>query len=1340
MKCLTAVITACAVVLCSNKCFGAGTDERIMSEMPVMSEIYVSLSGDDNGDGTTQHPFRTIERAQEAVRERNSNMTGNIDVILDDGTYFLNKPLRFDVDDSGSNGYYVRYRSANENQATISGGQILRNIEERNGLWIIEAQNIEYVSELYVNNKKAKKAQSGNTVEVEDIYKAEESEYGADGVIVSKESFAASDELTNMQMHFVRGWRDYLFNVRETVEVGEDMIALLADQPQFNTVSNPAVTTINHAVEKGSTFYAENVLSELDEAGEFYFDKNTSKIYYKPYEQEQISSSEIIAPCLEEMVTIEGKNTADKARNIEFDGLIFAHGAWYTPSRYGFITGQASYMYTLGKVSAVREPGIDIVFAHIQLECAEKVNFRNNIVKFMAGAGIGMYNGVTDCEIIGNVFEDIADAAITVGLLSHNYMTEPIDGYDLSTGKKGVLSCSNHPNLPQYNGNDGTNTCWAPYDSNDEGGHIHWWSIDLGEPQKIDRIELEPRLDSDQPTTRRNIEIIASNDSDFKTYSVLASVGSTPFSATDMLTLRSVDEAKYRYVMVRKTVPEYFMLAEIRLINEDSEYIAPKEVCKNISIKNNFITRVGDGHYGAPGIHLFYTQNVNVSHNEITHVPYTGITSGWGWTSFRDSRTCKDNVIAYNRIDGISERAMDGGGVYTLGNQPNTVICGNYFTNQYNCYGTVYLDAGSQFYQVYDNVMENVLISNFPNSGGKDLTFWNNYATAPGRNNAGLDTVENVKYYIPGNPPEEVLQIMTGAGLESDYKHIKEKADTEERELTLDMKYQNVIHELRHQADSTLVSNYLANKVIGVYELLKLAEVGNELGQYPQEAYDKLKAKVDEANGAAKTYPVDRWKVVEESDAVTEALNEFAASKIKVSLTALTEYAENMLASAEIGSEVGQYTQEQYDILSGKLADVKERSLSLSPDSEEAEYLYLELEAASNSFKNSCINLNITDFHYPGQSGQTVYDEENGIIYTKRKRTTDLSQISPSFSTNPYVKVSPEAGEMQNFLEDVKYVVTTEDGSASKTWTVKTQMEDTVNSNETVTLDDIVNDSANWVSGAAYASTYEGKTYGDCTVEFDIEISANANDWPGFTFRNKYAEIPCVKAGTDGYIIIFNAKSLEFYRFNDGVRFQFIGEIPELTPAISATASYKSFKFGERNRIKLTTRNEEDGVRIVCWVNGEEVINVLDNYDGAILEPGYFGYVAPASQVTLYRIDEEKSTVPLLVKYRGQDIEFPIAPRVENDRTLVPMRAIMEAMGAQVSWNEETQTAVAAAENTTVAITVNDTVARVNGETVTLDVPVRMYGDYTMIPVRFLAERLGHSVVWDDVSNTVYID
>ena len=102
-----------------------------------------------------------------------------------------------------------------------------------------------------------------------------------------------------------------------------------------------------------------------------------------------------------------------------------------------------------------------------------------------------------------------------------------------------------------------------------------------------------------------------------------------------------------------------------------------------------------------------------------------------------------------------------------------------------------------------------------------------------------------------------------------------------------------------------------------------------------------------------------------------------------------------------------------------------------------------------------------------------------------------------------------------------------------------------------------------------------------------------------------------------------------------------------------------------------------------------------------------------------------------------------ITPFVQNNRTLVPVRFIAEAFGAEVSWDQSTQTATISADGRIIKIAIYSTEMTVDGTIVQLDVPAMTSGDRTFIPVRALAEALGKEVFYDSglivISNTAAI-
>lgn len=115
---------------------------------------------------------------------------------------------------------------------------------------------------------------------------------------------------------------------------------------------------------------------------------------------------------------------------------------------------------------------------------------------------------------------------------------------------------------------------------------------------------------------------------------------------------------------------------------------------------------------------------------------------------------------------------------------------------------------------------------------------------------------------------------------------------------------------------------------------------------------------------------------------------------------------------------------------------------------------------------------------------------------------------------------------------------------------------------------------------------------------------------------------------------------------------------------------------------------------------------------------------------------EEKITVML----DGREVAFrDQLPVLVNDRTLVPMRAIFEAMGAVVFWDKYDDSVTAVKGTDMVELGIGKTEAKKNAQSVTLDVPAQLINDRTMVPLRFIGEAFGADVTWMGSSNTVEI-
>ena len=100
---------------------------------------------------------------------------------------------------------------------------------------------------------------------------------------------------------------------------------------------------------------------------------------------------------------------------------------------------------------------------------------------------------------------------------------------------------------------------------------------------------------------------------------------------------------------------------------------------------------------------------------------------------------------------------------------------------------------------------------------------------------------------------------------------------------------------------------------------------------------------------------------------------------------------------------------------------------------------------------------------------------------------------------------------------------------------------------------------------------------------------------------------------------------------------------------------------------------------------------------------------------------------------------YDVMPVIENGRTLVPMRGIFEALGAQITWDDSTKTVEGVKGDIKVSLQIGNVSAKVNDSGVTLDTPAKIINGRTMVPVRFISEALGCKVDWAADTKTVVI-
>lgn len=129
-----------------------------------------------------------------------------------------------------------------------------------------------------------------------------------------------------------------------------------------------------------------------------------------------------------------------------------------------------------------------------------------------------------------------------------------------------------------------------------------------------------------------------------------------------------------------------------------------------------------------------------------------------------------------------------------------------------------------------------------------------------------------------------------------------------------------------------------------------------------------------------------------------------------------------------------------------------------------------------------------------------------------------------------------------------------------------------------------------------------------------------------------------------------------------------------------------------------------------------------------------------------YSIDDAASlhqairsfSIPVMINGSELACDQPAVSR--NGRTLVPLRAIFEALGTKVEWNGATQTITAVKGSTTVQMRLNSKTMSKNGQSIALDVPPQAIAGRTMVPVRAIADAFDYNVYWDSANRVVEIN
>lgn len=1240
---ITSMVLALSILLTCLGMTAFATDST--AEAPVQAQFYVAVNGNDSGDGSKNAPFLTIERAMEEVRKINSDMTGDIIINIGEGTYELEEELRIRPEDSGTNGFDVVFRGSRNNPPTISGGRKINSkwTEGEKGIWSTYVPDAEFVRDFFVDDLPGVRARSQKDAFGLSNYLAPNSPYEyADGFYAKKSIIGLYENPEDVELHWSLLWRDFVMHVNDIVQdpENEDQVIVIMKSHMWDVCCGEKVggDSTPHFL---NGFLVENAFELLDEPGEFYFNKKTKMLYYIPREGQDMNNAEAYYAVLDKILRVEGRDTSNHTHNVRFEDIRFAHATYSAMEETHLLNQQGEvpfYPFVSGQTSP----------STINVAYSDNIDFTSCVFFGFNSNGVTFAEGVFDSNIEGCVFTDIGSSAFILGrwYIRDSREVDPdpekaanvvfrkgwIGSHDWTTGYASAMSFIN-PDMGDQWASDVPNQIWRNEPWAKEEGILSWLRIDLEDAYALESIQvsfeesstgkdyygrpipgINPYVSDEE---RSNFEILVSNDKKFNDYKVIQRFDNEP--APDIVKTGGTNGEKYRYIMLRKTVPGPFAITGVKAFSYDHDprgngLTAGVGRCK---FENNYIKRVGTIHTQAPGLTAHYPIESSVSHNEIRETGYQGMNFGWGWSDY-DYVGCmmRDNKINHNRIEDVMMQTHDGGGIYTLGHQPGTEYVGNVISDSHHKYAGFYSDYTSSRYTVRDTVMWNVpnafeyynsaeglsnqRTENFdPKNAVKYYNTWSDTTnikeTAAGPN--AYVEMEPIKTFTNHDMPDEVIEIMAKAGLEEKWHYIYDRVPQIEYYAKKGPDVANSSAYFATQNNLPSVRGKFYTQTAN--GLLKNGEFGNFPWQYDANYYYELRdmaARYD--GGGAKVGKTTTHLMDEHNMAVlvTETYN----SVEHLPYDEMMKLCDDALANARSGKEIGNYPENAIDAF--KKAVDSAKAMPATTKVEKA-VVVNRLETAYRDFANSCYAAEIIYCYHP--DAKTEMDAANKTVTLIVPKNMNYAEMIPEFMLSKDAVLAVDLSKVDFSKGEVEIPIGSKDIGKYSYWKLIVK-EDGVEKSDNVLAETALWKTNNpntklpssdgritlqpWWDAYMMVDAVGGQmSFGTNVLDPDPEngihyiFSAQTSnlEHDGDNSKNTYYELVL-----KGYTAYLN-------RVDGGV-------VTEM-----AKVDNIDFGYGEDNRVEISVEGKKDNDIIKIGINGKTIFNHLTlNPIGA---EGFFG-------------------------------------------------------------------------------------------------------------------------------------
>jgi parallel beta-helix repeat protein len=373
--------------------------------------FHVSPDGNDSWSGRLERPsgdgnngpFLTIYRAQQAARalpREDGHLLQPVEVIIQDGIYFLAETLTFTQSDSGSAAAPVTYKAAPGANPVISGGTKIDGWEEitHEGLdaWQVTIPGVKSgdvsIRQLFVDGVRRPRPRlpEEGLFMFTDLPDVTETTRWGEGQ--TRAEFKPGDldtwkNLGDVEIVALHLWSDSRLPI-ESVDVNLNIVKF-QKKSRFRLSDD----SLAQGVRKGCRYYVENVFEALDTPGEWYLDRSTGALTYLPVHGEAPHRTLVVAPRLRELVRFQ-----PRVKYIRLEGLTFSHMEWSLPEE---VSGSPQ--------AETAVPGA-VIFEDTTSCALDRCE-----VSHVAGYGVEFLKGCTNNSVVRCRLTDLGAGGVKIG-------------------------------------------------------------------------------------------------------------------------------------------------------------------------------------------------------------------------------------------------------------------------------------------------------------------------------------------------------------------------------------------------------------------------------------------------------------------------------------------------------------------------------------------------------------------------------------------------------------------------------------------------------------------------------------------------------------------------------------------------------------------------------------------------------------------------------------------------------------------------------------------------------------------------------------------------------------